>query len=70
MTWTEMAEHWHLLGVQAKSKWPKLSDVDLAFVGGNRDRLIAKLEKRYGLSADDGEQHVDEWLQYEALPRK
>lgn len=61
MTWVEIERHWPLLSKQAKAKWNKLTDSDLAIVGGNRARLIGKLEKRYGLPKDDGEQHVDQW---------
>ena len=53
---------------QAQSKWTKLSDSDLAIVGGGRGRLIGKLEKRYGLPKELGEAHVDEWIGFEATP--
>jgi hypothetical protein len=66
MTWVEIAVHWAHLAAQAKSKWTKLSDLDLAIVGGDRDRLIGALEKRYGLPAEEGAHHVDEWSNYEA----
>ena len=59
---------WPQLKRQAQSKWTKLSDSDLTIVGGDRDRLIGKLEKRYGLPTDLGEQHVDEWIGFEATP--
>lgn len=68
MTWTEIELHWPQLTKQAQSKWRKLTELDLAFVGGSRARLIGKLEKRYGLPIEDGEQHVDEWSNYEAKP--
>lgn len=70
MTWAEIRRQWPHLTGQAKAKWAKLSDLDLAIVGGDRDRLIDKLEKRYGLPRDDGNQHVDEWSSYEATPAK
>jgi uncharacterized protein YjbJ (UPF0337 family) len=66
MTWSEIEEHWPHLTPQAQAKWAKLTPLDLAIVGGDRDRLIGKLEKRYGLPRADGEQHVDEWSGYEA----
>ena len=70
MTWAEIEGQWPHLQGQAKVKWAKLSDLDLASVGGDRDRLIAKLEERYGLPKVDGGQHVDEWSNYEATPAK
>lgn len=66
MTWVEIAREWPRLAEQARSKWAKLSLRDLAIVDGDRERLIGKLEKRYGLSRDDGALHVDEWSVHEA----
>lgn len=66
MTWFEIEEQWSDLAGQAQAKWRKLSDADLAHVGGNRDRLIGKLEERYGLDANDGASHVDDWVSHEA----
>lgn len=66
MTWAEIELQWPQLTKQAQAKWRKLTDLDLAIVGGSRARLIGKLEKRYGLPTEDGELHVDEWSNYEA----
>lgn len=66
MTWTEILEHWPHLKAQAQSKWAKLSADELAMVSGDRARLITLLEERYGLPADEGAVHVDEWSRYEA----
>jgi len=65
MTWDEIMVCWPQLSHQAKSKWAKLSDLDLEMVGGDRGRLIDKLEMRYGLPTIDGAQHVDEWSNYD-----
>lgn len=64
MTWTDIEAAWPQLSRQAAAKWKKLSDADLSFVSGNRNRLIGKLEERYGV--DDGAPHVDEWSGFEA----
>ncbi len=68
MTWDDIERQWPALAKQAQAKWAKLTTLDLVIVGGNRRRLIGKHEKRYGLPTDDGEQHVDEWSRYEAVP--
>ena len=70
MTWLEIEAQWSELAGQAQSKWAKLSDHDLTFVGGNRDRLIGKLAERYGLPKEDGQQHVDEWSNFEVQSRQ
>ena len=66
MTWAEIELRWPQLVGQAKAKWPKLSDLDLATISGKRDRLIGKLAERYGLPSNLGEDHVDEWSTCEA----
>ena len=70
MTWADIVTQWPELTSQAQRKWSKLSDQDLAHVAGDRDRLVDKLEKRYGLSAEEGKEHVDEWCGFEAKPRQ
>lgn len=68
MNWKEIEAHWPHVKAQAQSKWRKLSADDLALVAGKRDRLIGRLEERYGLPKGEGAQHVDEWSNYEATP--
>ncbi|HSO33504.1 MAG TPA: hypothetical protein VLT33_13315 [Labilithrix sp.] len=68
MTWREIETQWPHLRRQAQLKWTKLSDLDLTIVGGNRERLISKLEHRYGLPEELGGAHVDEWSTHEARP--
>lgn len=70
MTWPEIEEQWSEVKGQAQLKWAKLSAEDLALVAGKRDRLIGRLEERYGLPRDLGEAHVDEWSRHEATPAR
>ena len=45
----------------AKQKWADLTDDDLLHVEGSRDKLVGKVQERYGHSKDDAERQVDEW---------
>jgi uncharacterized protein YjbJ (UPF0337 family) len=43
---------WKQLSGKLKAKWGKLTDDDLAVADGNREYLIGKLQKRYGMARD------------------
>lgn len=52
---------WNQLKGSAKQKWADLTDDDLLHVEGSRDKLVGKVQERYGHSKDDAERQVDEW---------
>ena len=52
---------WNQLKGSAKQKWADLTDDDLLHVEGSRDKLVGKVQERYGHSKDDAERQVEEW---------
>jgi len=46
---------WLQLKGKIKEKWGKLTDDDLAVVEGREDRLIGKLQERYGIAKAEAE---------------
>ena len=52
---------WNQLKGSAKQKWADLTDDDLMHIEGSRDKLVGKVQERYGHSKDDAERQVDEW---------
>lgn len=44
-----------------KQKWADLTDDDLLHIEGSRDKLVGKVQERYGHSKDDAEREVDAW---------
>ena len=45
-----------------RDKWGKLTDDDYDHVGGKRDRLVGKIQERYGYAKDRAEREVDSWI--------
>jgi uncharacterized protein YjbJ (UPF0337 family) len=45
-----------------RDKWGKLTDDDFDQVGGKRDRLVGKIQERYGYAKDRAEREVDSWI--------
>lgn len=62
MNWERVEGQWFQLKGELKAKWAKLTDDDLRSVGGKRDRLIGKLQERYGVMKEEAERQVEDWL--------
>lgn len=52
---------WNQLKGAVKQKWADLTDDDLTHIEGDRDKLVGRIQERYGHSKEDAERHVDEW---------
>lgn len=53
---------WNEAKGRIKSKWGQLTDDDLMRIDGDRDRLVAALQKRYGLAKDEAHKELENWL--------
>ena len=62
MNWTEIRGKWKQLTGDAKRRWGKFTDDDLAVADGDRERLVGKIQERYGVAKDEAERQVDDWL--------
>lgn len=52
---------WKQLKGEAQIKWGKLTDDDLDVIEGDREKLVGKLQERYGYAKDDAEKEYDSW---------
>ncbi|MBI3279523.1 MAG: general stress protein CsbD, partial [Acidobacteria bacterium] len=48
----------------------RLTDDDVEMIGGAKDRLLGRLQERYGWSREEAERNADEWYrtQHEVEP--
>ncbi len=53
---------WNELKGTLKAKWGDLTDDDLTEIGGNKDKLIGKIQQKYGRAKDVASREVDEFL--------
>jgi uncharacterized protein YjbJ (UPF0337 family) len=53
---------WRQLTGEIKTKWAKLTDDDLTGIEGNVDKLIGRIQERYGFAKDQAKREVDEFL--------
>jgi uncharacterized protein YjbJ (UPF0337 family) len=47
---------WHQVKGEIKTQWGKLTDSDLDQIEGNGEKLIGKIQERYGYAKDRAEQ--------------
>ena len=62
MNWDQIAGNWKQFKGQAKVQWGKLTDDDLDVAEGHRDQLSGRIQERYGISKEEADRQVDEWI--------
>ena len=53
--------NWNQMKGAVKQKWADLTDDDMMHIEGDRDKLVGRVQERYGHSREDAERDVDEW---------
>ena len=53
---------WKQIRGRVKEAWGDLTDDELDMIDGRRDRLVGKIQERYGYSRMEAEQEVDRFL--------
>ena len=61
MNWDTVKGKWKQMQGSAKAKWGELTDDELKQVEGERDKLVGKIQEKYGIAKDEAEKQVDEW---------
>ena len=63
MNWDQIEGKWKQFKGSAKQNWGKLTDDDLDYISGSRDKLIGKIQERYGMQKEDAQKRVDQWCE-------
>lgn len=53
---------WHQLKGDLKTKWGRLTDDDLGVVNGDVEKLVGRVQERYGYARDDAKREVDAFI--------
>jgi uncharacterized protein YjbJ (UPF0337 family) len=53
---------WTQLKGTLRSKWGKLTDDDVVEIQGDTEKMIGKLQERYGYAREKAEKELDEFL--------
>lgn len=58
----ELQGKWKQLKGAARQQFGRLTENDLEMIAGQRERLIGKLQERYGYLREEAQKRADEWL--------
>jgi len=61
MNWDQVEGKWKQFKGSAKENWGKLTDDDLDQAEGKRDKLVGKIQEKYGIAKEEAEKQVDAW---------
>ena len=62
MNWDEVGGKWSQVKGSIRQKWGNLTDDDLEYIAGSRDKFIGKLQERYGFGKEQAQKRADDWL--------
>ena len=61
MNWDQIEGKWTQMKGEVRRKWGKLTDDDLEIIGGSKDKLVGRIQERYGIAKEVAEKQLDEW---------
>lgn len=66
----QLEGQWKQLKGSVREKFGKLTDDDIQVIGGKKDQFLGKLQERYGLSREQAQKDLDNWLQTQQKTQK
>ena len=61
MNWDQMKCQWSQMKGSVRKQWGKLTDDDLDVIAGERERLVGKIQERYGIAKEEAENQIAHW---------
>ena len=58
----ELQGKWKQMKGTVRQQFGKLTDNDIEMIAGQRDKLVGKLQERYGYAREEAQKKADEWL--------
>lgn len=62
MNWDQVEGKWKQLKGSAREHWGEFTDSDLEVIAGNQEKLVGKLQERYGYAREQAQRVADDWL--------
>lgn len=62
MNWDQVEGKWKQYKGGIKEKWGKLTDNDLNVISGKRDQLVGRIQEAYGLTKEQAQREVDDYV--------
>lgn len=62
MNWDTIKGQWKQLKGEVRKQWGELTDDDWEQIAGEKDKLVGKLQERYGWTRQEAETRADEYF--------
>jgi uncharacterized protein YjbJ (UPF0337 family) len=62
VNWDVVKGKWNQFKGDARVQWGKLTDDEWDQIAGNKDKLVGKLQERYGWEREEAERRADEFF--------
>ena len=62
MNWDQVEGQWKNIKGSIREKWGQLTDDELESIAGKKDKLLGKIQERYGLAKDKAESELDKHI--------
>lgn len=53
---------WKQMKGSIKERWGKLTDDDIDIVNGQNDKLVGRIQERYGIAKEEAQRQVNDWM--------
>ena len=63
MNWEQVEGKWTQMKGSLRQQWGKLTDDDLDVIAGSKDKLVGRLQERYGIKKEEAQRQLDSWTQ-------
>jgi len=61
MNTEQMKGQWRQVKGEIKKQWGKLTDDELDRIAGEKDKLVGKLQEKYGISKEEAERQINDF---------
>ena len=61
MNWDRIEGNWKQMKGEALKQWGKLTNDDVDVSAGGREKLVGRIQERYGIAREEAERQVDEF---------
>lgn len=60
-TWNRIQGSWKQLAGSVHEEWGKLTHDDVVQIDGQRERLLGKIQERYGIVQEEANKQINTW---------
>jgi len=62
MNWDRIEGNWKQFKGKVREQWGELTNDDLDVAAGKREHLAGRIKERYGITKEEAEKKLDEWM--------